>query len=344
MASEDGSSQGVAQQSIEISYSTDASRARLAASSMAARLGFEEKAVEEITLVVSELASNLVKHARGGILTLTPLSGPDGIEIESLDNGPGISDPGQAGADGFSTTGTLGCGLGAVNRMMDNLEITTPPNGRGARLVCRRTVRPDSVTVRPFPLSFGVASRPFPGLAVNGDTFVIKRRGHTALVGIIDGLGHGQAAHLAAETARQYVETHSDQPLDMLFRGTARSCSSTRGVVMALARFDCALWRLTFASVGNVEVRVIGRSHPMNFMIRRGVIGLNAPAPIVTEHDWHPSDMMVLYSDGLRTHWRWEDFPKLVGRPAEVIARELLRSLARDEDDATVMVVRGNPA
>ena len=252
---------------------------------------------------------------------MTPLSGPAGIEIESFDSGPGIPDPGQATADGFSTAGSLGYGLGTVNRLMDDLEITTLPDGRGARVVCRRSVRPDTESVRPFPLAFGVATRPYPGLAVNGDAFVIRRWGNTALAGIIDGLGHGQAAHLAAETARQYVETHFDQPLDALFRGTARACSSTRGVVMALARFDCAPWKLTFASVGNVEARVFGSPQAMSFMVRRGVVGLNAPPPSSPSTPGSRTIVMVLHSDGLRTHWRWEDFPDLVGRSTEIIAQ-----------------------
>ena len=310
---------------------------------MASLIGFEEKAVEEITLVVSELATNLVKHAGGGVLTLIPLSSPDGIEIESLDGGPGIPHPGSAVVDGFSTAGSLGYGLGTANRLMDNLEITTPPNGRGARVVCRRTIRPDLSPGRPFPLTLGVASRSYPGIAENGDSFVIKRWGNNALVGIIDGLGHGQPAHLAAETARQYVETHFEQPLEAQFRGTALACASTRGVVMALARFDCDSWKLTFASVGNVEARIFGNPEPVGLMVRRGVIGLNAPAPIVTEHPWRPSFTLVLHSDGLRTHWRWEDIPHLAGRPTEIVARELLRALAKDNDDATVMVVRGSP-
>ncbi|MCL4367924.1 MAG: ATP-binding protein/SpoIIE family protein phosphatase [Actinobacteria bacterium] len=342
MADTDGRSHEIARQSIEVAHSADFNRARQLAGSLATDLGFKEKAVEEIILVVSELATNLVKHAGGGTLTLTPLSAPAGIEIESLDSGPGIPDARRATADGFSTAGSLGYGLGTVNRLMDDLEITALPDGRGTRVVCRRGVRRNSVSVTPFPLSFGVATRPYPGLAVNGDAFVIRRWGNAALVGIIDGLGHGQAAHLAAETARQYVETHFDQPLDALFRGTARACGSTRGVVMALARFDCASWKLAFASVGNVEARVFGGRQAMSFMVRRGVIGLNAPSPVVTEHPWQPSNVMVLHSDGLKTHWRWEDFPNLEGRPADIIARDLLRALARDEDDATVMVVQGN--
>ena len=129
------------------------------------------------------------------------------------------------------------------------------------------------------------------------------------LVGVIDGLGHGQFAHRAAQTARQYVENHFDLPLDQIFRGVGRACRATRGVVMALARFDWGQGRLAFASVGNIAVRVFPRAEPFHFVIRRGVIGLNAPSAVVTEHPWSPDQVLVLHSDGVATHWGWKDFP-----------------------------------
>jgi len=342
MANKDGRTQDVAPQAIVVSHLADVNTARQAAVFLTRRLGFDQRAIEDIALVASELASNLVKHAGGGTLTFTPLTRPIGIEIESLDSGPGIPDLDMAMTDGFSTSGSLGYGLGTVNRLMDDVAATAPPGGRGLRLVCRRWVRPEVASIEPFPLAFGVATRPYPGMVVNGDAFVVKRWGQSALVGVIDGLGHGQGAHEAAQAARQYVETHFTQPLEALFQGTALVCAGTRGVVMALARFDCASWRLTFASVGNVEARVFGSPKPLGLMVRRGVLGLGAPRAIVTEHPWQPDYVLVLHSDGLRTHWRWEDFPDLMTKPPEIIARGLLRALAKDEDDATAVVVRGN--
>lgn len=308
---------------------------------MAAAIGFDETSAEEITIAVSELASNLARHAGGGTVTLTPLAGPAGIRIESLNSDSGISYPGRAMANGFSTAGSLGYGLGAVNRFMDDLEITPEPGAAGGVCVVgRRWVRGRAEGAIPCPLAFGVATRPRLNSSANGDAFVVKRWGERALVGVIDGLGHGPQAHLAAETARQYVESHYDQPLEALFRGAAHACSATRGVVMALARFDWALARLTFASVGNVEARVFRSPAPMDFLVQRGVIGLGAPTPRVTEHPWKPDNVMVLHSDGLATHWKWEDYPDLPMEPATAIARRLLGALARDDDDATVLVVR----
>src|SRR6266851_5341310 len=255
------------QEAIPISDVGDLSAARLMARSMSTAIGFDERAVEEIALVVSELAANLVKHAKGGVLRLrqTEEAGRTGIQIDSEDQGPGIPNVEQAIADDFSTAGSLGCGLGAVNRLMDEFDVASRP-GAGTSIVCKRWLRLDVPPAMARPLVFGVASRPCPLMPVNGDTFVIQEWGESALVGVIDGLGHGQFAYRAAQAARQYVERHFDQPLAEIFRGVARTCRATRGVVMGLARFDWGRGTLTFASIGNVEARVFGSSEPMNFV------------------------------------------------------------------------------
>jgi serine/threonine protein phosphatase PrpC len=86
---------------------------------------------------------------------------------------------------------------------------------------------------------------------------------------------------------------------------------------------------------------VFGSVEPMNFAVRRGIVGVNAPNPAVTQHRWQPNYLLVLHSDGLTTRWRWEDFPGLGRTSASVIARRLLQALAKDDDDATVLVVKG---
>ncbi|MDO8544021.1 MAG: ATP-binding protein/SpoIIE family protein phosphatase [Opitutaceae bacterium] len=328
-------------ETLEILHSSHVGAARRAAKALAESIGFDPAACEEIALAMTELATNLIKHAQGGKLTLTPHAdgGRVALEIESRDSGPGIADVEQALADRFSTAGTRGTGLGAVNRLMDELDITSE-HGRGTRIACRKWVRQHPSSIRPCPLAFGVATRPRQPGADNGDAFVVKQWAEIALVGVIDGLGHGQFAHRAAQAARQYVESHFDLPLDQIFRGVGRACRATRGVVMALARFDWGQGRLAFASVGNIEVRVFPGSELFSFSIRRGVIGLNAPNAMVTEHPWPPGHVLVLHSDGLRTYWNWKDFPGLSEQPAQALAQEFLRLLAKEEDDATVIVVR----
>ena len=109
---------------------------------------------------------------------------------------------------------------------------------------------------------------------------------------------------------------------------------------MALARFDWEQERLVFASVGNIETRVSGNTGPISLPVRRGVIGMNAPKPVVTDNPWMMSNTLVMHSDGLSTRWRWADYPGLEQGPADIAARRLLHALAKD-DDATVIVIRG---
>lgn len=97
---------------------------------MALTLGFDPTAAEEIALAVSELATNVLRHAHDGVVTIAPVARPRvGLRVESRDAGPGIADLHLALEDGFSTTGSLGGGLGAARRLMDDFEIASGPSG-----------------------------------------------------------------------------------------------------------------------------------------------------------------------------------------------------------------------
>lgn len=324
----------------------DVSAAARAARALAVAVGFTGNAVEEIAIVATELAMNLARHARGQReLTLTPLreAGPPlqtGLRMEALDEGPGIPDVTLALRDGFSTAGGAGLGLGTVNRLMDDLRVESHPIPHAhTRVTCQRWVHRAMMFGPPGPLETGVATRPKPGEELNGDAWIIERADGGLLVGVVDGLGHGRFAHRAARSACQYVETHADRPLAEIFRGTAIACQATRGVVMALARFDAGGGRMTFASIGDIEARTLGLPRP-GFVIRRGILGAQAPNAVVTEHPWRPEWALVLHSDGVRSHWREEDLPGLRALSAQEMAVTLLTQFAREDDDATVLVVR----
>jgi anti-sigma regulatory factor (Ser/Thr protein kinase)/serine/threonine protein phosphatase PrpC len=304
-------------------------------------LGFNSADCDEIALVVTELGSNLIRHAFGGTIKLGPVEAPGqvGIRVESEDSGPGIPDVEKALSDGFSTAGSLGIGLGTVNRLMDDLNVYSR-SPSGVHLVSQRWVRPQRRQARLEDLLFGVATRSCRHLAENGDAFIIAQWERYALAGVIDGLGHGPFAQRASQTARRYLEQHFDQPLDSLFLGVQRACRATRGVVMALTRFDMAKKNITVASVGNVEVRLFGSPEHFSLTVRRGVIGLNAPNPVLLEHPWDPACVLIIHSDGLRTHWHWNDFPELALATPDAIAHRLLHALGKLEDDATVLVAK----
>ena len=109
---------------------------------------------------------------------------------------------------------------------------------------------------------------------------------------------------------------------------------------MALARFDLAQQKLTVASVGNIEVRLAGSPQRFNLIVRRGIVGLNAPDPVPAEHPWTPQTILIMHSDGVRAHWDWTQFAELQQAPPALIATQLLTKLGKIDDDATVVVAR----
>src|ERR671922_1457390 len=125
---------------IAVVHGSDVNEARQRAQAMAQAIGFDETASAEVALVVSELGANLLRHTKGGTLTLTPLVDGRhvGMQVISQDRGPGIADVERALRDGFSTAGGLGYGLGAVNRLMDELDIVSEPGTSGGPRVARK--------------------------------------------------------------------------------------------------------------------------------------------------------------------------------------------------------------
>lgn len=76
---------------------------------------------------VSELAMNIVKYAQQGVMSakLIEQEKKRGIEINFIDEGPGIADLDLAFQDNYSTGGSLGLGLPGVRRLVDEMSINS---------------------------------------------------------------------------------------------------------------------------------------------------------------------------------------------------------------------------
>src|SRR5690606_37473530 len=121
--------------------------ARRRATAIANRLGFSEEATGRVAIVVTELATNLWNHGRGGWCFIGPSATGDTVDVVVADRGPGIREPDHALRDGYTTSTTPGTGLGAVMRMSRHFDVYTRP---GAGAVCLARV-PDRLGERPPP-------------------------------------------------------------------------------------------------------------------------------------------------------------------------------------------------
>ena len=120
---------------------TDASRTVLESTLYSREAGFDETPSRMIATAVSELVRNILKYAGTGEIRLRRVKGIGrrGIEIEAVDQGPGIADCEAAMRDHFSSGGTLGLGLPGVKRMMDEFSLESMP-GKGTRVTARKWI------------------------------------------------------------------------------------------------------------------------------------------------------------------------------------------------------------
>jgi serine/threonine-protein kinase RsbT len=101
-------------------------------------LGFSLLSQTRIVTAVSELARNIVVHAGNGLVTVKPVQAPHrtGIECVFQDKGPGIQNIEQAMRQGFSTSRSLGLGLGGAKKLCAEFDIQSSA-GKGTRVTIR---------------------------------------------------------------------------------------------------------------------------------------------------------------------------------------------------------------
>ena len=310
---------------------------------IARRIGFtNEKEIEEILITVSELASNLIKHTNdGGEIKISCIKEEKrkGIKIESIDQGPGIPDVELALVDGYSTIGSLGYGLGSINRLTDVFNIISNQE-KGTHIITKKWLKSTKKTKKLYPLDFGGATRAYPGYRINGDAFYIKRWDEYVLVGLIDGLGHGPLANKASREALQYIKKNFNQPLRQLMLGTNIAIQNTRGIVLSLALFNLNTLKITFSGIGNIETRTYRKKLERCFISHRGIVGRDIPTPRIIEGHWVPGMIMIFFTDGIDSSLNWDDYSCLSEKPARLIAYRILEDLGKDRDDATVIIVK----
>jgi anti-sigma regulatory factor (Ser/Thr protein kinase) len=331
---------------IRVEEPSAAAGARGIALGLAERLDFPPARAEQLALAVTEAASNLVKHARVGTLLLRigPAADGRGIELVTIDTGPGIADLPAALRDGTSTAGTLGIGLGAIGRIADFSDVYSVP-GRGTTLAARFLPRPAPAGTHGHAgdQAAGLAgwaglTRPISGEHECGDNYAVHWDGAVATAILSDGLGHGP---LAAAASRAAIAAMRDGPADepaALLERAHRQMSGTRGGAVAVVRVEPG-W-VSFAGLGNVAGWLTSGESRQGLVSVPGICGHQARRLRQFRYERPPGSVVILHSDGLTSRWNIRDLPGLVTRDPLVIAAALLSEAGVHRDDAGVLVLR----
>lgn len=328
---------------VPIVDSSQPGEARRLAIAMARKLGFDETETGKVAIVVTEAATNLVKHAHGGEVLLHPINmdGNTGLEVIAIDRGGGISDIFKSAHDGSSTTGTSGSGLGAIARLSTAHDLYSRP-GHGTALLARLWSSKPPVpreVVEVEGVSVAMA-----GEEVSGDDWAVRHHPGGCSILVVDGLGHGLAA---CDAAREAVLAFQGAPLDSpseCMESIHARLRGTRGAAAALAAIDRESRRLRFIGIGNIAGNVGNSQDSRSLVSMSGTLGHNVRVIREFCYPWHPDSRVVLHSDGVSSKWDLSAYPGLMRREPVLAAAVLYRDMARGNDDATVVVARESGA
>jgi anti-sigma regulatory factor (Ser/Thr protein kinase) len=322
----------------------DASRvgeARRHAAQLALQAGLDETGAGRLALVVTELGTNLLRHAQRGMLLLAVRPQAGVVEVLAIDSGPGIADLPRSLADGYSTGGTPGTGLGAVRRLAHDFDIHS--SVPGGTVVLARVGRADAAPAertRAATEAAGV-SVPLAGEPVCGDAWAAVPAGEAqATLVVADGLGHGIDAGEAAQAALDVLAARPEAAPAALLQAMHLRLRGTRGAALTIVHADTRSGRLRASGAGNVAVRVVSGAVDRHLAMPHGTAGVQLRRADETLADWPEHALVVVHSDGISARWPSELLLPVLGRDPALAAALLFRDHARERDDATVAVLR----
>jgi len=176
----------------------------------------------------------------------------------------------------------------------------------------------------------------------SGDRHFVKVVPDGVLIGVVDGLGHGKEAAVAAQTAVRHLESNAGDPLISLFQSCHSQLKNTRGVVMSLASFSAGPNTMTWLAVGNVEgvlVRADSSIKPARetILLRGGVVGLKLPQLVASVLPVFSGDVLILATDGVARSF---GDSVMVSDSPQTIANRIGAEFKTNNDDALVLVAR----
>lgn len=122
-------------ETVAIREETDLLLVRQLVRQRAAELGFSKLEKTKAVTAASEIGRNTLIHGGGGKMLLETYVelARRGLRLTFEDHGPGIADVERAMADGYTTVGGLGLGLGGTKRLVDDFDLASSV-GMGTRV------------------------------------------------------------------------------------------------------------------------------------------------------------------------------------------------------------------
>lgn len=328
--------------SIKITDGSFIAEARRLTSFAAESIGFNETDIGKISIIVTELVSNLIKHTSThcGEFFVRELiiREQKGIELLSVDKGPGITNIADCLRDGYSTAGSVGTGLGSVQRLSDIFDIYSQKNS-GTVILSRLWVdKNQSLSNETYDISgFSI---PKSGEEFNGDGWISSQTSNKLLLMVCDGLGHGDQAAIAAEEAKKEFLLSYPYPLDEIMENLNSRLKHTRGAAVSLVEVNSINNIVRYCGIGNITGMIFSPESSRSLISHNGTVGHEIRKIQVFEYPWKDDSLLILFSDGLTSRWNFDKYPGLFSKTLPVILSTIHRDNTRGTDDTTIIAAR----
>ncbi|MCS7233499.1 MAG: SpoIIE family protein phosphatase [Synergistetes bacterium] len=286
-------------------------------------LSLSDNIISSILLISRELATNILKYAEGGSISVRR----EGNKIVIVS---------AMRSEYSSVKGSLGVGLKIAREYSTSFKERIKPDGSmvfEAEIDLRQGEEGD------FLLDIGVASRPRYSEEKSGDFAFYKRVKGGYFVCVIDVLGHGPGAAALAEEARRVLEEIPEVDIWGVYLGLERVFRGTRGGVAFIGMFYKK--RLSYISFGDINSFLFTSSSLKVLTRTNGILGKTLVRPKIFLEDLPLTFALVICTDGVKRGFLDSiSFEKIVKTKVEDLASFILERFGVKEDDATVVLVK----
>lgn len=328
------------------------------------RIGFSSNSIDSVLLMLTELLTNVSKHAKGiAEISATVLKQDyrySGIKVVVRDYGPGIDNISEALLDGYSSAGSLGLGLGAVKRLSDEFIINSNPHtkynfdtGTVVEFIKYLKSKPvNMLSMDNLPqyhnksTYFNSAkwfldgnSEKKDGSRYNGDAIYWSNDTNEIIGAVIDGIGHGYPAYIASKLALEAIKNNKNKTVSQILKIMHKDLAESVGCQILLLKIDKNSKLLTYIIIGNIRAFVLEGSSFKSLLSKDGTIGRMLPSLSEQVINVSQPISLIAHTDGISRVWiselRSNNQMKI-----QVFNNEYFRNYRKRNDDSSWLCLR----
>jgi hypothetical protein len=298
-----------------------------------------------ILLAASEIMTNQLKFSIGaGIIQIWEHKKPHHcLDIFGYDMGPGIKNISKAMTDGFSTSSTLGHGLGTIMRSSDIFEVYSKPEKKNKKDIWNGTAIWCRFYPQTRPPEFnspqtGIFIRAMNDDIYNGDFITFYLCDNNIIWLHIDGLGHGKNAYESGQIADRIAISKLDPgEIISVLNKNLFGKRMANGVSISLDNSGNFL----YSGYGNVLIKILTPGGEQKSLhLQNKTIGESKMTAKNMSGKIDPDNIIMTISDGISHNFDLSHYPGLLSRHPQMTAYLLGNLFSRRNDDKSLFIAK----